>query len=156
MKRLCILFGLLLACGAAQTRPLDAVGQCPAGRIVPATGQFEGNAAVLKAVPAFLTKHAAATAQEEAWLHNLSGRSGRNRLHQSGSRHIVLATVCNPGDCESNRAYIAYEPATGLWGAMLYEGRHVRELGERPGDPILPSPLADAIFCAQNLDWGNP
>ena len=143
----------LMGSGVVHARPLDAVGACPGGRITLATGQFNGNAAALKAVPAFLAKHRVATAQEDTWLRDLAGRSGRNRLYQNGGRQVVIATLCNPGDCEGNRAYIAYEPATGTWAASLYEGRHVRELGERPDDLSYDSQLAEPIACAQNLDW---
>jgi hypothetical protein len=85
----------------------------------------------------------------------MTGKSGKNRLYQEGAQQVIVVTLCNPADCERNRAYIAYEPKTGAYGGGIYEGGHVRELGAMPEDRMYPEPVASAIICAQNLDWGK-
>jgi Inhibitor of vertebrate lysozyme (Ivy) len=141
---------------SATARPLDAIGNCPGGGTLSfANGLYKGSAKSMKSLPDFMQIHTAATAQEAYWIKNLSGLSGRNRIYTSPTQQIVVITHCNPADCEHNRAYIVYEPATGQYGGSYYEGQPTREFGTTPDSSRYPKQLGTALTCAKNLDWGN-
>jgi len=149
----CLAFSML---APAHARPLNAVGACPQGASMQSAGGiYQGNAQAMKNVADFAQRHAVATQQEDAWIHAMTGKSGINRLYREGAQQVVVVTLCNPTDCEHNRAYIAYEPKTGVYGGSIYEGSQVREFGPTPEDRMYPEPVASAIICAQNLDWGT-
>lgn len=140
----------------AYARPLDALGVCPQGASMrAASGIYQGNAQAMRNVVDFAQRHADATQQENPWISEMTGKSGINRLYQEGAQQVIVVTLCNIADCEHNRAYIAYEPKTGTYGGSIYEGRQVREFGPTPEDRMYPEPVASAIICAQNLDWGK-
>lgn len=156
MKRLTSMLLPLVVAAPLQARPLNAIGTCPQGASMRAAdGVYQGNAQVMKNVADFAKRHAMATQQEEPWFRDMTGKSGKNRLYQEGSQQVIVVTLCNTADCERNRAYIAYEPKTGAYGGAIYEEGHVRELGPAPEDRMYPEPVASAIICAQNLDWGK-
>lgn len=122
-------------------------------------GAYKGSASKLLRDPRFVRGLRRSTAGMPDWLTTLSGPSGRNRLYSEANRKVIVATVCDPTDCEGSRAYIGFLPAKGLWGASVYLGRHVTELGRpiMPGSAmqIAPDEVSYAITCAQNLDWGD-
>lgn len=137
-------------------RPLDATGKCPLGASLRlADGAFKGDAQVMWSATDFSRRHAIATQGEEPWIHLLTGRSGLNRVYQTGTQQVIVTTICNPADCERNRAYIAFERATGVYGGSVYEGKHVREFGATPEDRWYAEQIGAALICAQNLDWGR-
>ncbi len=141
---------------SAHARPLDAIGKCAQQGAIELAGQpYSGDARVMKSISDFISRHSEAAIEEEPWLKSLIGKSGKNRVYSKGEQRIVIITLCNSANCEKNRAYIAYEPKTGSYGASLYEDRHVREIGATPDEIMYPPHLGAAIICAQNLDWGS-
>lgn len=148
-----------LACQCVTARPLDNLGPCPLhAQLVPAAGSYAGNATTAMAVPAFARIHAAHTQGQPSWLANLKGASGRNRVYVQGAKKVLVVTVCDPSNCERVRGYVAFEPKSAQWGASLYLDGQVQELGDPvmagAETQIVPQEVAQALICAQNLDWG--
>ena len=152
--------GALLA-SSTDARPLDAVGHCPDGAyLATAAGPYSGRAPNALANRDFAATHAAHAAGQPAWFAQLTGTSGLNRVFVEGaSKKIVVVTVCDPEHCDRARGYVAFEPATGLWGASLYLDGQVQELGKPvmagAATQVVPREVAKALICAQNLDWGG-
>ena len=142
-------------------RPLDAVGHCPDGAyLAKAAGPYSGTAPNALSNPAFASAHATHAAGQPAWFAQLTGTSGLNRVFVEGaSKKVVVVTVCDPGHCDRARGYVAFEPATGIWGASLYLDGQVQELGKPvmagAETQLVPREVAKALICAQNLDWGG-
>ncbi len=160
--RLCASVTLMACCALvmpAIARPLDTLATCASGaRLERAVGVFEGTAAHALRDSRFAAAHERGTREFGAtWLSRLDGRSGAARVYVDGARHVLVLTVCAPGDCDRSRAYVAYEAATRSWGASLYLDGQTQELGEAvlPGSAQqrVPKALAPAIVCAQNADW---
>ena len=154
------LFALLAAAPTLHARPLDAEGRCPAPKPIGsitriAQGPFTGKAPTMKLVSGFGAAHRAGTAGDYPWLEQLNGKSGANRLYREGNRQVVVATVCDPADCDGLRAYVAFEPAKRAWGATVIEGPNLRELVQGAGNTTLAmhdQVLAHALLCAIDTD----
>jgi len=162
MRTLSLLIALATVLGwqCAHARPLDNLGHCPLNaQVVPAAGSYQGTAPTALTVSAFARAHAAHTQDQMPWLAKLTGGSGRNRVYVQGKKKVLLVTVCDPANCERVRAYVAFEPSTNTWGARLYLDDQVQELGvpimAGAETQILPQEVAQAVICAQNLDWGG-
>lgn len=163
MKSRLLLATLLLPCFGVfgQTRPLDAEGACPTKnptgvlrRI--SQGPHAGKPLALKqAAPVFAATHAQATSGDYPWLKDLQGQAGANRLFIQKGRQVVVLTLCDPAACRDLRAYVAFEPATGAWGANVFEGGHVRPVVPgAQGSSLVAHPelLSQALICAANTD----
>lgn len=155
-----LLCALLAAAPTLHARPLDAEGRCPTAKPIGSIsritqGPFTGKAPTMKLVASFGAAHRAGTAGDYPWLEQLNGKSGANRLYRQGSRQVVVATVCDPADCDGLRAYVAFEPAKGAWGATVIEGPNLRELVQGAKNTTLAmheQVLAHALLCAIDTD----
>lgn len=154
---------LMLAASVTHAAPpavLAGQGGCPAqkpvGSLRIATGPLAGSAAAaLSAVPGLAQTHAAAAAGEPDWMRTLSGTSGPNREYQERGRKVLVVTACATPACDGARAYVAFERATGDWGATVVEGRHLRDVFRDAGNTTLamhPDLIGSALLCAISVD----
>jgi hypothetical protein len=156
----CLFVALLCALQTTSAKSLDAESGCPPQHPLgvltrAADAPWAGGAPAALKVPSFARAHAAGTEGEESWLRTFSGRSGVNRVYLQRAHRVIVLAVCNPADCDGERAYVAFEPATGAWGANVFEGRQIRPLVAGSGQTTLavhPEPLGTALVCAANAD----
>jgi hypothetical protein len=156
----CLVAAALCALQTASAKSLDAESACPPQRPIAmlrhaAEAPWAGGPLTALKVPAFARAHAAGTKGEAPWLRRLSGGAGANRVYLEPGHRIIVLAVCNPTDCDGERAYVAFEPATGDWGANVFEGRQIRALVRGSGQTTLamhPEPLDMALVCAANAD----
>lgn len=149
-----------LATTDAVGRPLDANGVCPRGATLElATGALAVRPDLLLQQEPFARAHRAHVQGEPAWLAELNGASGRNRLYRAGQQRVLVLTVCDPSRCDKARAYVGFDLSAQQWGASLYLDRQVRELGHPimagSETQVVPDEVGPALVCAQNLDWGS-
>lgn len=155
LKTLLCLLPMAVA-GFAHGRPLDATGPCPQGAMLSiADGDYRGDAQVMKRNADFAKRHEIASREEEPAIKALAWRSSQNRMYREGAQSVIVVTMCDPANCERHRDYVGYEPSTGIYGGIFYEGRHVREFGSSPQERIPSLRILSAVTCAQNLDWSN-
>lgn len=155
LKNLLCLIPMTLA-GFVHARPLDATGPCPEGATLSiADGVYKGDAQAMKKVADFAKRHEIATREEEPAIRSLAWRSGQNRLYREGPQQVIVVSMCDPANCERHRDYIGYEPSTGTYGGVFYEGGHVREFGSTPQERMPSSRIDSAIICAKVLDWSK-
>ncbi|PHV19181.1 hypothetical protein CSQ92_27800 [Janthinobacterium sp. BJB446] len=132
-------------------RPLDATGACSsAGTLV---------AADMHVDPRMAAEIQRRAAQLPPWFSSVALSKNTFRLFRTANSDVFVLTRCNRMNCDAERAYIGFAPRSVGWGASLYLGAGVVELG-RPVVPgaaqeIMPDDIAPAVICAQNLDWGN-
>lgn len=155
---------LLLATPFAHAAPapvLAAQGGCPAKNPIGslrriASGPLAGPAVVaLSAAPGMAQTHAAAAAGEPDWLRALSGAAGPNREYQEFGRKVLVVTACATPACDGARAYVAFDHASGDWGATVVEGRHLRDVFRDAGTTTLamhPDLVGAALLCAMSVD----
>jgi len=120
------------------------------------TAPFAGLAGKALANPRFAAAHKKATAGEEPWIAELSGTSAPNRMVDVRRKSLVLVlAVCPASDCASERAYIAFDPRTGAYGATVVEGRNLREIVPGSEGTSLaehPEAIALALHCGREFD----
>ena len=132
-------------------RPLDATGSCPlASSLVLAN---------MNADPRLTAEIIRRAAEWPPWLSNVDLSKSTLRLFRMANSEVLMLTRCKRTDCDAERAYIGFAPQSGSWGASIYLGGKVVNLGLPvvPGaaQEIMPDEIVPAVICAQNLDWGD-
>lgn len=149
---LCVLDGF--------ARSIDATGACPlAGALVPANHRAGAALDSSTVAPRLMAEIRRRAEELPPWFAD-EGLSTSFRVYQTAGRDdVVVVTRCNRTNCDAERAYIGFAPRSGDWGASIYLGGRVTELGPpvMPGAALqaMPEKIGLAVICAQNLDWGN-
>ena len=154
----CWFSSAMLTSPYCHSRPLDAVGNCPFGaRLEYSNGNYSGDVNALLRDKRFTTANALNASHFPPWLLQNRWKSAKNRTYKHAGVTVIVATLCDLDNCDQNRAYIGFEPSTANWGASIYAGRNVVEVG-RPtvagsSLQVMPDSVAAAVICAQNSDW---
>lgn len=140
---LCVLNGF--------ARPLDATGSCPlASSLVVAN---------IRADPRLTAEIMRRAAELPPWFSSVDLSKSAMRVYKTANSKVLVLTRCNRTACDDERAYIGFVPQSGAWGASIYLGGKVVNLGRPvvPGaaEEIMPDEIVPAVICAQNLDWGH-
>ena len=145
-------------------RTTNATGRCPDGApVTAARGTYAGHAVDALRELTLAQLHQAHTQSfGQDWLihptHSGVNRTVRVRERDGRIQDVLVLTICGSADCNV-RAYEAFDPLTQDWGASIYNGGPVVELG----NPVMPGAaeetvsvaLSGPIICTQNLDWGK-
>lgn len=159
--RLLIAFPFALFAHEGIARPIDATGACPLAATLVQAGSGAGvPAEVSTAARKLMAETRRRAADLPEWLSSDALSTSSFRLYQTAGRDdMMVLTRCKRTSCESERAYIGFASSSGMWGASIYLGGKVTELGQPlvPGSALqsMPEDVASAVICAQNLDWGN-
>ena len=126
------------------------VGPCIGGATLGYPPQpYKGTASfLLNADPALAARHEAVTRQgSPAWLQQLDGPSGSNRLFTDAvGEGVLVFSVCKPRDCDASHAYGAYSLQTKQYALRVSAGGAATMLGS-------PAPaLKAAMACARSID----
>lgn len=133
---------------------------CSDGQVTTlASGPMAGKASTLLSQAKFARLHRDNTQGEPAWLSSLSAYSTRNFVFTGSkgpiaNKRAVVAAVCPAAGCDATRAFVAFAPASGEYGATLVEGRALRQIvpGGSGGSFDEHAPLIDAaLHCAREL-----
>jgi hypothetical protein len=157
---------LAMSADAASPAPrtTNATGRCPDGApVTVAQGTYAGNAMDALREPTLAQLHKAHTQSfGQDWLthptQSGANRTVRVRERDGREQDVLVLTICGSADCNV-RAYEAFDPRTKDWGASIYNGGPVVELGHpvMPGaaEETLSLALSGPIICTQDLDWGR-
>lgn len=145
----------LVLYGATPAKPaiaLDGEATCGEGQL---TVLFSGSLAsgdwrAFQAWPAFARTHQAHTSTEGAWLQDLSGSTGATRIFHWGVHEVIVASACPLLRCDEERALVAFDLATGDYGATVHDGPVRREIldGRDPELVVHAAPIRAALACA--------
>jgi hypothetical protein len=132
-------------------RPLNATGSCPlASSLVVAN---------IRADPRLTAEIMRRAAELPPWFSSVDLSKSTLRVYKTANSKVLVLTRCKRTDCDAERAYIGFDPQSGVWGASVYLKGGGVELGHPvvPGaaEEMMPDEIAPAVICAQNLDWGD-